>query len=288
MTDQWQSELEDRQKQRDFERYKFDREIESKEKEGLASTGHGLRLTAAQATVAASLLTLLGGTFGTAIQWKTANDTEQIKGRAGTDAESIKASGQLEIEKEKSRATIELERKKFETTLILKAVESDDENERIRNLKFYLKAGFITDPDGKVAAIKPDEYPSNPAKIPSPFTGTDLSDPAFSAYPKPLIELMRKHEGQLANIAALQSAVSAVGRLVKVSINENQKSALTSLVYNIGTGRFSTSNLLADLNGGRSDRILADFLELVPRSGPFSKGLEARRRTEAELFLAPE
>jgi hypothetical protein len=135
--ERWKAELEDRQKQRDFERYKFDKEQDQKAQELKLTSVQGLRLSTAQATVWAAILTLLGGVAGGIIQWKSAGD-----------AEARKAAGELEIEKEKSRTSIELDRHKFETTLILKAVESPDENERTRNLKFYLKAGFISDPEG--------------------------------------------------------------------------------------------------------------------------------------------
>lgn len=280
-TDQWHAELEDRQKQRDFERYKFDREMllkekEAKEKDDAAPAGRGgLQLTAAQATVAGALFALLGGMFGAVAQWKTASDTELTK-----------ANSELAVEAAKSRNTITLERQKFETTLILKAVESDDENERTRNLQFFLKAGFISDPDGKIARIKPEDYPSNLVKTSIDYSEQDLSDPVFSTLPKPLLDLTAKFEGPRANAAALRSAIASVDKLVTVTLNDNQRSALASLIYNAGVGRLSKSTLLADINAGNNDRILDDFMELAPKSGPISGPLQRRRKAEAELFLA--
>jgi hypothetical protein len=69
-----------------------------------------------------------------------------------------------DIEKTKQEATTKLARQEFETRLIFRAIEgSASEEERTRNLLFFLKAGFLTDPDGKISSLKPDQYPSKPA-----------------------------------------------------------------------------------------------------------------------------
>jgi GH24 family phage-related lysozyme (muramidase) len=277
--EQWNAELEDRQKQRDFERHKFDREIQLrerevqlKENEVSTSTGRGLKMTGAQATVAAALLTLLGGTLGAVTQWKTANDTE-----------AKKASGELAVEIEKSQATMDLERRKFESTLILKAVESKDEAERTRNLQFFLKAGFISDPEGKISRIRPEDYPST---YKAPPRELDLSDPAFSDFPKPLLDAIANLEGPRASPDDLRQALATVDRLVRVQLSDNQRSALAVLIYNIGALKFSRSTLLEDVNAGRHDRVLEDFVALAPANGIGSENLQNRRRVEASLFLA--
>lgn len=270
----WKAELEDRQKQRDFERYKFDKEQEQKARELEATSTQGLRLSAAQATVWAAVLTLLGGLAGGLIQWRSASD-----------AEIRKAAGELEIEKEKSRTSIELDRHKFETTLILKAVESPDENERTRNLKFFLKAGFISDPEGKLAAIKPEEYPSSILSY-SLYPQQNLSDPAFASFPKVLIDFLARYEGPKASANALANAQKVIEEKVKVPLDDNQRSALMSLIYEHGPVSFQLSNLLADINAGRFDRIEQDFLELAPKTAPLSERVRSRRSAEARLFLS--
>ena len=60
-------------------------------------------------------------------------------------------------------------REKFETTLILKATEALKRDDQIRNLTFFLNAGFIRDPEGKIARIDQTAYPSSPIST-SPLT----------------------------------------------------------------------------------------------------------------------
>lgn len=51
------------------------------------------------------------------------------------------------------RANLALEQKKFESALILKAIETGDEDKAIHNLLFFIQAGFIQDPSGKIRAL---------------------------------------------------------------------------------------------------------------------------------------
>jgi hypothetical protein len=64
----------------------------------------------------------------------------------------------------KSSAQIRLAKSEFETKLIFRAIEgSSTEEERARNLNFFLKAGFLSDPDGRIAALSPSQFPSKSA-----------------------------------------------------------------------------------------------------------------------------
>lgn len=56
---------------------------------------------------------------------------------------------------------IELERQKFETTLILKAVESQDNNVKAKNLEFFVKTGLLKDKDDKIT-----NFTKEPEKLP--------------------------------------------------------------------------------------------------------------------------
>jgi hypothetical protein len=47
------------------------------------------------------------------------------------------------------------------------------------------------------------------------------------------------------------------------------------------------SNLLADINAGRSDYIELDLLESFPKAGPRTDAVRRRRLAEAQLFLKP-
>lgn len=89
----------------------------------------------------------------------------------------------------------------------------------------------------------------------------------------------------------LDDAQSAVERLVKVKLNDFQYGALTSLVFNIGSGNFSGSNLLKRLNEGKYEAAAARFDDWVKvrnqETGKleFNQGLKNRRDVEKALFL---
>ena len=74
--------------------------------------------------------------------------------------------------------------------------------------------------------------------------------------------------------------------LIKVPLTENQKSAIISLAYNIGTGAFAKSTLLRLLNQGADKKVVAnEFLKWNKVKGIEVKGLTNRRKLERELFL---
>jgi len=74
--------------------------------------------------------------------------------------------------------------------------------------------------------------------------------------------------------------------LIKVPVTANMMAALTSLVYNIGTGAFGSSTLLRLLNQGSDKKLVADqFLRWNKVQGKEVKGLTNRRKLERELFL---
>jgi lysozyme len=71
---------------------------------------------------------------------------------------------------------------------------------------------------------------------------------------------------------------------VTVALGQNEFDALVSLVFNIGTGAFSSSTVLRRLNAGER-RAAADAFLLFVVGGA---GLANRRRRERELFLTPD
>ncbi|MGZ9713661.1 hypothetical protein ACXX82_22980 [Glaciimonas sp. GNP009] len=64
------------------------------------------------------------------------------------------------------QSTRELERSKFEGNLILKVIETGDLDQAAKNLRFLVKAGFITDDSGKISKLldKPDAIPFLPSR----------------------------------------------------------------------------------------------------------------------------
>ena len=78
-------------------------------------------------------------------------------------------------------------------------------------------------------------------------------------------------------------------RLVKLALNDNQLSAMLSLIYNIGAGNLRKSKLLILVNNNPNDlAIKPQWLVTNIRVGSqFEKGLRLRRKREVELYFKP-
>jgi lysozyme len=83
----------------------------------------------------------------------------------------------------------------------------------------------------------------------------------------------------------LHTADDALGRLVKVPLNQHEWDALTSLVYNIGQGHFKSSSLLLHLNLKDKAEAAEHFMDWINTNGHPNVGLIRRRIKEKELFL---
>lgn len=87
----------------------------------------------------------------------------------------------------------------------------------------------------------------------------------------------------------LKDAEESVNQLVAAPINDNQFSALTSFVFNVGSGAFERSTLLSMLNAGAgADTIAAQFLRWNKANGEELPGLTRRRHAERALFLGKD
>jgi len=87
----------------------------------------------------------------------------------------------------------------------------------------------------------------------------------------------------------IQTAAFAkdIDALVKVPINDNERTALLSFVYNIGTPRFKCSTLLRKLNANAPRAEVAkEFMRWVYVNKQKVQGLVNRRLTEKALFLS--
>ncbi|MEM8854536.1 MAG: matrixin family metalloprotease [Pseudomonadota bacterium] len=92
----------------------------------------GFRLTATQATVIVSVVSLLAGALGATISGYFDREGRDIEAQSVRDVEATRAQSQ-----------IALEQLKFESSLILKAIEQPDLDERIKALRFFANAGLI-------------------------------------------------------------------------------------------------------------------------------------------------
>jgi lysozyme len=72
-----------------------------------------------------------------------------------------------------------------------------------------------------------------------------------------------------------------------IEVTDNQFSALASLEYNIGSGRFENSTLLEDLDNGDLQKAADQFPVWRMAGGEVQPGLVARRAAERALFLTP-
>lgn len=89
-------------------------------------------------------------------------------------------------------------------------------------------------------------------------------------------------------IEDLAEAYEAVVRRVTVPLNDFQKAALVSFVFNVGERAFTKSTLLAKLNQGDYVGAAAEFGKWVWSRGKKLEGLVRRREAEAALFMAKE
>lgn len=137
-----------------------ERELDIKERELGLDRKRSLHFTATQATVAVALIAALSGAISGIISAWSTHGVEAKKSEAMLSIERLKVEGTQALERQKQQAASALARSEFETKLIFKAIEGVSDEERTRNLQFFLKAGFLHDPEGKIARLDPDEYPS--------------------------------------------------------------------------------------------------------------------------------
>ena len=88
---------------------------------------------------------------------------------------------------------------------------------------------------------------------------------------------------------------AAIARRVSIYLNENQRAALESLVFNCGAGILTgrAPKLVAALNAGHFSTAAREFLDICnavdAKTGKRVRdnGLAKRRKEESELFLRP-
>jgi hypothetical protein len=107
------------------------------------------------------------------------------------------------------RASIQLEREKFRSSLILRAIGTDNQDEAGRNLRFFVKAGLISDPDGRIASLRPSEVPVLPSPMQSPLRRIDFR----VTWAKQVVDLSVLH-GDAASLAKPAGAGIRIGASV--------------------------------------------------------------------------
>ena len=77
-------------------------------------------------------------------------------------------------------------------------------------------------------------------------------------------------------------------KYVTVPLNDNEKVALTSFIYNVGPDAFKNSTLLKKLNDGDKKGAANEFDKWIHQKGKKLNGLVDRRKREKDLFLTPD
>ena len=98
-------------------------------------------------------------------------------------------------------------------------------------------------------------------------------------------EISRNRMNELYNFHINQTR-RQLDKLVEVELNQNQKSALISLLYNVGYGNFKKSKLLKLINKNPNDcKIEKEFMKFTTSKGIILKGLQKRRTEELKLYF---
>ena len=87
------------------------------------------------------------------------------------------------------------------------------------------------------------------------------------------------------DIAPIERLLNALG----INMRQEQFDALTSWIFNLGTGAFSRSTMLARIKAGAADEDITDQMVKWTYSGKQQlEGLMTRRVKEANMFLGYE
>lgn len=93
-----------------------------------------------------------------------------------------------------------------------------------------------------------------------------------------------KAEAEAVLLHDAEQAAAIVDRFVLVPLNENQRAALVSFVFNVGGAAFTASTLLRKLNAGDYDAVPGELARWIYNDGKRLAGLVNRRASEAGLW----
>jgi len=94
-----------------------------------------------------------------------------------------------------------------------------------------------------------------------------------------------REEAEKLLLEDLEQFEKSVFDCVKVSVSQNEFSALVCFAYNVGLGALKSSRLLHDLNQNQKLSAADEFLRWDKLGGRSCKGLLRRRSAERSLFL---
>lgn len=116
-----------------------------------------------------------------------------------------------------------------------------------------------------------------------------LIKPGEKYFPFGPVKVITREQADALFASDKLQAAHAVANNVHVPITDNQRAALESLAFNIGTGNFASSTLVRKLNAGDVQGAWTEFPKWnkIEKNGTLVVDdiLVARRAREAEIFL---
>lgn len=100
-----------------------------------------------------------------------------------------------------------------------------------------------------------------------------------------LFRKITKEEAEILLEKDFSKSDAVIERYVKVSLTDNQRAALLSLIFNIGGGGFVKSTLLKKLNAGDYSSAADNFDKWIYSQGKINTTLVKRRKEEKQIFL---
>ena len=99
------------------------------------------------------------------------------------------------------------------------------------------------------------------------------------------MEPISEIEAEALLLRDLENSEGWVSRLIKTALTENQYSALTSFIFNVGAGALQRSTLRMKLNRGECQNAADEFPKWKFANKRIMAGLVRRRAAERALFL---
>lgn len=93
-------------------------------------------------------------------------------------------------------------------------------------------------------------------------------------------------EGHALLASDVRKAEEAIGRLIAVSLRQNQFDALVSFTFNLGAAVLQRSTLRRVINRGEHEAAPAELMRWVWAGGRKLPGLVRRRAAEARMYLS--
>lgn len=93
-----------------------------------------------------------------------------------------------------------------------------------------------------------------------------------------------EHEAETLLQQDMGTALSAVRRLISVSLTDEQEAALIDFAFNCGSGNLQASTLRRVINRGEFDQAPAQFMRWVYARKVKLPGLVRRRRAEVDMW----